>query len=111
MRGLGTAVVAAILLVPGAAYTSSHPAQFNVPDGRWWLNANFDEKYGFLIGEESCFVKKALHGSSYVNDPGIYSNIKGNYYDKIDNQIRRNRDLLQAPVTTAIRQVIRYHKK
>jgi hypothetical protein len=94
------------------ARASSRPTQFIVPDGRWWLKASFDEKYGFLLGEEGCYLKKVLRGSLYVNEPGIYANFgENNFYTKIDGEVQKNKILLDAPVTSAIRRALRYHKK
>ena len=83
---------------------------FEVPNGRWWLGASFDRKYGFLIGEESCYVKQVLHDGYYVDEPGVYSNVRGNYYDRIDGNIRSNERRLNSPVTQSVRMILKYHK-
>ena len=84
-------------------------SQFSVPDGSWWLHQKNDVKYGFLIGEEDCYLSK-IHISAYVDSPGLRSNIIGNYYARIDHEISNNEILQNHPITESIRKVIKYHK-
>ncbi|MGH9475364.1 MAG: hypothetical protein ACRD1C_03415 [Terriglobales bacterium] len=92
-RALCLAVLLAVFGCARAPAPAATPP-FVPPDGHWWLNANAEQRDGFLIGYAECDALMLGHAAASISAPNLEAAITRYYQARPDRK--------DEPVITAI---------